>query len=37
MIKDYFIFDGVSSADFNVIVDSADVFGKPAEIGRAHV
>lgn len=30
MIKDFFIFDGVSSADFNVIVDSAEVFGKPA-------
>ena len=30
MIKDYFIFDGVSSRDFNVIVDSADVFGKPS-------
>ena len=30
MIKDYFIFDGVNSASFNVIVDSADVFGKPA-------
>lgn len=30
MVKDYFIFDGVNSASFNVIVDSADVFGKPA-------
>ena len=30
MIKDYFIFDGVSSRDFNVIVESADVFGKPS-------
>lgn len=32
MIKDYFIFGGVSSRDFGVIVESAEVFGKPAAV-----